>query len=133
FPSLPGGFRAVQLPDPKVKSDFLEVFGRPERVIACECERTVEPNMAQALHLMNSDFVQNKIASDKGRLARLLAAKKSDDEIIEELYLVTFSRPPTPAERERAAKSVAAAPGKKEGFEDLLWALLNSREFLFNH
>ena len=89
--------------------------------------------MAQALHLMNSDFVQNKVATDGGRIAKLLEAKKSDSEIVEELYLIAFSRLPTPEERERAELAIAAAPNRKEGLEDLLWALLNSREFLFIH
>ena len=133
FPNLPAGVRAVQLPDPGVASAFLDVFGRPERQITCECERSPEPNMAQALHLMNGDYLQNKIAAPEGRIAKLLAAKKSDDEIVEELYLVTFSRTPTPDEITRARLSVLASPNKKEGFEDLLWALLNSREFLFKH
>jgi hypothetical protein len=133
FPNLPAGKRAVQLPDPGVNSYFLDTFGRPARVVVCECERTAEPNMAQALHLMNSDYVQNKVAAGDGRIAKLLAAKKSDEEMVEELYLVTFSRPPSPEEQARALLSVAKAPSKKEGLEDLLWALLNSREFLFKH
>jgi hypothetical protein len=133
FPNLPAGMRAVQLPDPNVQNYFLDTFGRPPRQITCECERTAEPNMAQALHLMNSDFVQNKVASGSGRVAKLLAAKKSDEEIVDELYLVTFSRVPSPDERTKAILTVSQAPNKKEGFEDLLWALLNSREFVFKH
>lgn len=133
FPNLPAGMRAVQLPDPNVQNYFLDTFGRPPRVITCECERSAEPNMAQALHLMNSDFVQNKIAAKNGRIAKLLEAKKSDPEIVEELYLSTFSRPPTSAESTRAVEIINQAPNKKEGCEDLLWALLNSREFLFKH
>lgn len=133
FGNLPLGLRAVQLPDPRIDNYFLDTFGRPGREIVCECERTAEPNMAQALHLMNSDFVQNKVASGTGRLARLLEAGTGDDEIIEELYLATFSRPPTAEERGRARLAVALAPARKEGFEDLLWALLNSREFLLKH
>jgi hypothetical protein len=133
FPSLPQGMRAVQLPDTAVQSYFLDTFGRPPRSIVCECERSVEPNMAQALHLMNSDFVQNKITAGNGRLAKLLEAKKSDKEIVEELYLVTFSRPSTEQEAVRAQLSVTQAANRKEGFEDLLWALINSREFIFKH
>lgn len=133
FPNLPAGLKAIQLPDPGVPNYFLDTFGRPARVIACECERAAEPNMAQALHLMNSDFVQNKVASGDGRVAKLLAAKKTDEEIVEELYLVTFSRVPTLEEVTRAQLTVLQAPTKKEGFEDLLWALMNSREYLFKH
>lgn len=133
FQNLPPGIRAIQLPDPNVPHYFLDTFGRPAREITCECERAVEPNMTQALHLMNSDFVHNKVAAGNGRVAGLLAAKKPEPEIVEELYLATFSRPPTPAETEQALKLAAGAPNKKEGFEDLLWALINSREFLFKH
>jgi hypothetical protein len=133
FQNLPPGIRAIQLPDPNVPHYFLDTFGRPARQITCECERAVEPNMTQALHLMNSDFVHNKVAAGDGRVAKLLAAKKPEPEIVEELYLVTFSRPPSAAETEKALQLVAAAPSKKEGFEDLLWALINSREFLFKH
>lgn len=133
FQSLPSGMRAIQLPDPNVPNYFLDTFGRPPRQITCECERSVEPNMAQALHLMNGDFVQSKITLKDGRLSKLLAANKKDEEMIEELYLVTFSRTPTPDETTKAVQLVAQAPNKKEGFEDLFWALLNSREFLFKH
>ena len=133
FPNLPAGMHAVQLPDPSTQNYFLDTFGRPPRQITCECERSVEPNMAQALHLMNYDFVQNIVANGIGRIARLLEAKKSDDEIVPELYLVTYCRYPTPEETARAELSVTQAPSRKEGLEDLLWALLNSREFLFKH
>lgn len=133
FPNLPAGMRAVQLPDPNVQNYFLDTFGRPPRQITCECERSAEPNMAQALHLMNSDFVQNKVASGSGRVAKLLAAKKSDEEIVEELYLVTLCRLPKPEESTRAQLGILQAPNRKEGCEDLLWALLNSREFMFKH
>jgi hypothetical protein len=133
FPNLPAGMRAVQLPDPGVQNYFLDTFGRPERTLLCECERSAEPNMAQALHLMNSDYVQAKVTSKEGRVAKLLAAEKPDAEIVEELYLVTFSRLPTPEEQAKARELVGAAPDRKEGLEDLLWALLNSREFLFKH
>jgi len=133
FPNLPAGMHAVQLPDPKVQNYFLDTFGRPLREIACECERSAEPNMAQALHLMNSDFVQNKVAAKTGRVGKLLEAKKPDDEIVQELYLATVSRPATPEEAARALQGVSLAPNKTEGFEDLLWALLNSREFMFKH
>ena len=133
FPNLPAGMRAVQLPDPKVQNYFLDTFGRPLREIACECERSAEPNMAQALHLMNSDFVQNKVAAKTGRVGKLLEAKKPDEEIVQELYLATVSRPATAEESARALQGVSQAPNKTEGFEDLLWALLNSREFMFKH
>lgn len=133
YPKLPLGTRAIQLPDSEVKSFFLETFGKPPRKITCECERTTQPNIAQAMHLMNGDFVNKKLSDNNGRIAKLFKAKKKLPEIVEELYLVTLSRPPRPAERQRALQWIAEAPNAREGVQDLLWALLNSREFLFNH
>ena len=133
YTGLPLGTRAIQLPDTKVRSFLLDVFGRPARQITCECERTGQPNIAQALHLLNSDFLNRKIEGTGGRLDTLLKAKAAAPALIEELYLVTLSRPPRPDELERAKKWLAESPSPREGAADLLWVLLNSREFLFNH
>lgn len=133
YAGLPLGTRAIQLPDSRVKSYLLDVFGRPARQITCECERTTQPNIAQALHLLNGDALNKKIADPKGRVEALLKAKRPLAESIEELYLVTLARPPRPDEVARARRWVAEAPTPREGLQDLLWGLLNSREFLFNH
>jgi hypothetical protein len=133
YRGLPAGTRAIQLPDPRVTSYLLDVFGRPQRVITCECERTATPNIAQALHLLNGDTLNRKIADPAGRVERLTKAKAAPEAMIEELYLVTLSRPPTPQEVARAKQWLAEAANRREGAQDLLWALLNSREFLFNH
>jgi hypothetical protein len=109
------------------------VFGRPARQITCECERTSQPNIASVLHLMNGDFLNKKIESANGRVEALLKAKAATPAVIEELYLVTLSRPPRPEEIEQATRWLAKAPTPREGVADLLWTLLNSREFLFNH
>src|SRR5438067_12625193 len=93
---LPLGTRAIQLPDSRVKSFLLDVFGRPSRQITCECERTVQPNIAQALHLLNGDFLNKKIAAPAGRLASLFKAKAPLPDIVEDLYLVAFGRSPQP-------------------------------------
>ncbi len=130
---LPAGYRAIQLPDQRVRSSFLDTFGRAQRQIACECERTGDPNVAQALNLMNGDLLNRKVADANGRLAKLIAAKKSNAEIIDELCLVTFSRPPSPDELKEFESLVAAAPSPNDGLQDLLWALLNAHEFVFNH
>lgn len=132
YQGLPLGTRAIQLPDSGVRSFFLEVFGKPARQITCECERTTQPNIAQALHLLNGDFLNKKIANDKGRLENLLKAKKDLPSIIDEIYLVTLSRPPQPEEIQRALGWIKTAPTPREGLQDLMWVLLNSREFLFN-
>ncbi|MCI0461852.1 MAG: DUF1553 domain-containing protein [Gemmataceae bacterium] len=132
YQGLPLGTRAIQLPDSEVKSFLLDTFGRPARKIVCECERTIQPNIAQALHLLNGDFLNAKIADPAGRVEKLLRAKKQLPEVIEELYLVALSRPPRPEEGERALGWIRSAPNVREGVQDLLWTLLNSREFQFN-
>jgi hypothetical protein len=133
YKGLPLGTRAIQLPDSGVKSFLLDVFGRPARQITCECERTAQPNIAQAMHLLNGQFLNKRLADPKGRIEALMKAKKPLPEIIGELYLVTLSRPARPDEVERATHWITQAGNPRDGVQDLLWALLNSREFLFNH
>jgi hypothetical protein len=129
---LPAGYRAIQLPDPRARSNFLDTFGRAQRQITCECERTGDPNIAQALHLMNGDLLNRKIADPNGRLAKFLSAQTPIPQIIDQFYLLTFSRPPTDEER-RQAETLVGSQSPKESLQDLLWALLNSHEFMFNH
>jgi hypothetical protein len=133
FPDLPRGTRAIQLPDAAVDSFFLDTFGRPPRAIACECERSAEPNIAQALSLMNGDLLNGKIGQKDGRVAHLLASHTPAAAMIRELYQVTLARAPRPMEMATARHLIYKAPRLKDGVEDLLWTLLNSREFLFNH
>jgi hypothetical protein len=132
FPGYPVGVRAGQLPDPGLKSYFLSLFGRSERVTACACERSGDVTMPQLLHLQNGESVVEKVRSGDGRLARLLRAKKADDEIVEELFLAALARPPTEAQKAAVRRELAAG-GREEVFRDLFWALLNSKEFSFNH
>jgi hypothetical protein len=133
YAGLPLGTRAIQLPDTRIKSFLLDVFGRPSRQIVCECERTVQPNIAQAMHLLNGEYLDKKISAPTGRVEKLLKAKMPLQEIVEELYLVTLSRLPRPQEVERALFWIGRAPNQCEGVQDLLWVLMNSREFLFNY
>lgn len=133
YTGLPAGTRAIQLPDPEIASFFLDTFGRPARQITCECERTVQPNIAQALHLLNGEFLNGKLAAGSGRINEMLKNKKSASEIVETLYLATLSRPPRDDEMSRATFWISNAPNIREGSQDLLWALLNSREFMFNY
>ncbi len=134
FGDYPLGWRAMQLPDANVNSYFLQTFGRPERVITCECERTAEPTMVQVLHISNGNSLNDKLQSKRNRIEQLLAAKTADDKLIEELYLSALSRPPTDDEKSRVL-GVLAEPGqdKRQVVEDLYWSVLSSREFLFNH
>jgi len=133
YPGLPPGTRAMQLPDSEVRSFFLDVFGRPARKISCECERSGQPNIAQALHLLNGDFLNRKITSSSGRIETFFKAQMPLPGVVEELYLATVSRPPRPKELEKALAWLKSATSPKDGAQDLLWVLLNSREFLFNH
>jgi hypothetical protein len=131
YPGLPLGTRAIQLPDTQVRSFLLDVFGRPARQITCECERTAQPNIAQALHLLNGDFLNKKIDAPTGRLATLLKAKASPAAIVDELYLVTLSRLPRKDEKARDLAWLAKAASAREGAQDLMWVLFNRREFQF--
>ncbi len=132
---FPPGWRAIQLPDSKVDSYFLKSFGRPERTLACECERTSEPSMAQALHVANGETVNQKLRAKGNRIEQLLAAGTPAETIVEEGYLAALSRFPTPDET-RAILEVVASAGKaglREAVEDLYWAIFSSKEFQFNH
>jgi len=133
FSGLPRGMRTIALPDESVGSYFLDVFGRPARETACECERPREANLAQALHLLNSSDIQNKVGAPPGRLAGLLKAKASDAVIADELYLAALGRSPKESEARAVLDYVAKQPDRKVGFEDAFWAILNTKEFLFNH
>ncbi len=133
FQGLPKGTRAIQLPDESVGSYFLDVFGRPSRETPCECERPKEANLAQALHLLNSPDLENKLRAPAGRIAGLVKAKTADAKIVQELYLAVYGRLPRANEMTTVMTYVAGQPDKKSAFEDLLWAMVNSKEFLFNH
>jgi hypothetical protein len=133
YAGMPLGTKAIQLPDTRVKSFLLDVFGRPSRQIVCECERTVQPNIAQAMHLLNGEFLNKKIGAATGRVEKLLKAKTPLTQVVEELYLVTLSRLPRAQEMERALYWIGRAPNQREGVQDLLWVLMNSREFMFNY
>ena len=134
FAGMPAGTKATQLPDTSFGSYFLTVFGRPESASACECERSGEANLAQSLHLLNSSEVQGKLSSGSGRAATFLKDKtKSPEENIRTLYLQVFSRQPTSDELKVAQAHHDKLENKQQAYEDILWALVNTKEFLFNH
>lgn len=134
FGGVPQAVKAVQLPDSSFNSYFLTVFGRPESTSACECERSSEANLAQSLHLLNSSEVQGKLSAAAGRAALLAADKnRSREEKIREIYLRVYSREPLADEAAVALGHLAKAKDEKLAFEDILWALVNTKEFLFNH
>ena len=132
FPSYPLGVRAIQVPDPGTDSYFLSLFGRSERTTACACERTGDVTLPQLLHLQNSDGLSNKLKTSTGRLEQLLAAQPDNNRVVDELYLCTLSRLPADPEREVVQKALEGAD-RREVFQDLFWALLNSKEFAFQH
>ena len=135
FPNYPPGFRAVQLPDAGLDSYFLKTFGRPDRIVTCECERSAEPSITQVLHLSNGDTLNTRLEEKQNRIGKLLAQNDSPDKIITEGYYSAFSRPPTGEELRRLESQVEKAKDgeKRAAFEDVYWALLSSKEFLFNH
>ncbi len=133
FDGQPLGTRAISLADPSFASTFLMTFGRPLRNNACDCARGGNPDLSQALHLVNSTTLHQKIISDNGRLAKLLKSNKPEPEVLEELYLATLSRRPHADELAAINELLREAPSRAEGLQDLLWTLLNSSEFVFNH
>lgn len=133
FQGLPEGARAVQIADGNVSNYFLRTFGRAERASVCSCEVKMEPNLGQALHLINGDATHNRIRQGKLVESELTEGKTSD-QIIDELYLRCFSRKPSDEERTQLTQAITeAGDQKREALEDIFWALLNSKEFMFNH
>lgn len=132
FTGLPLGARAVQIADGNTATYFLTTFGRATRETVCSCEVKMEPNLGQALHLINGENVHEKIKQG-GVVPRLLAAGKTPPEVVAELYLRCLSRQPTADEAAAIAEQLAGAADPRAALEDVFWALLNSREFVFNH
>ncbi len=156
FNGLPLGTKAVELPDNSFNSShyFLTVFGRPDSSSSCECERSQDASLAQSLHLLNSKSIQEKLAAKTGRAAHMVQdATRTHEEKISELYLMAFSRYPSSEElntamnylnKKQLTAATTTASDQKEGedgaadpsriaYEDIIWALLNTKEFLFNH
>lgn len=146
FANLPQGTRAVAIPDNSynVSSPFLRVFGRPEGESVCECERVQTSSLAQSLHLINAPDIKSKLTSPTGRAERLANEDKPIEAKVRELYLAAFSREPRPQELKTAVDYLTAASAadgppvdaqkaSRENFQDLIWALINTKEFLFNH
>ena len=137
FSNVASTARAIDLPHENFGSYFLDTFDRPRRVTSCECERSTGATLAQVLLLANSDEIENKVASGEGKVAKMLQNKKSDQEIIEDIYLGALSRRPTAEEQTVFTTFLAGAVTKPEerqaGLEDVLWTVVNTKEFLFTH
>ncbi len=132
FAGLPLGARAVRIPDGATSNYFLDTFGRPRREGVCTCDVQTEPNLGQALHLLNGDTVTGKIRAGQ-KVKRWLEGKKTPAWIVDELYLTCLTREPTAQERAAIAARLKDHKNPQGVLEDVFWALLNSREFLFNH
>jgi hypothetical protein len=134
FNGCPPGTRAIQTWSYKVRSHFMDAFGRPNSSTDCPCERDVKSSVVQSLHMMNSRALQDKLSSKEGRVKQLADGKATSEEIVTELYLSALNRFPTADELSAAVKVFSAEKATRQtATEDVLWALLNSPEFVFNH
>ena len=133
FNNLPLGTRAIEIPDADYPDYFLNTFAKPRRMSVCECERSPDANLAQALHTLNGDILATKISLNTGRVEKLLTEKKPHAEIVTDLYYATLCRAPLTAELAATERLLSEYPSPKECYEDLLWALINSKDFLFVH
>jgi hypothetical protein len=131
FPGLPAGTRAGQLPSPELGTHFLKIFGQPGRDTACECERGHEPKLTQALQLINGPMIATKLKAAGSRLSR--REGQPAPETVIDLYYAALSRPPSEAELKDSLVYVTESENPRQGLEDLCWALVNSKEFLFQH
>jgi hypothetical protein len=129
------GLRALQLPDTQTDSYFLKAFGRPDREKTCECERTLEPSITQVLHLANGDTINQKLAAKNSRVEKLLENQTSNDQLLEELYLSALARFPKDAEKTACLRilDTTSHTERRHAVEDVFWAVLSSKEFIFNH
>ena len=143
FTGYPAGMRAGQLPGVEAvrlrerkrsSSDtFLTLFGKPMRLLSCECERSSETTMSQAFNLVSGPEIVALLAAPGNRIDQLLSAGKTNPEIVNELYWTTLSRPPSQPESLETAARLNDAESRRAAFEDLSWALLNAKEFVFRH
>ncbi len=130
---VPLGESSVLVADANPGNRFLDLFGRPRRSSACACERRAEPTLNQVLHLINGETVEAKVRAKDSRLARLLAADTPQASIVDDLFLAAYARAPRPEEREKVLAQITGATDATVAWQDLLWAMLNSKEFLFQH
>jgi hypothetical protein len=134
FPEAPPDTGAEQVTDPHVGKDgFLDLFGRPARESSCECERRSDLSLPQALNLVNGKTISDAVADANGRVAKAVLGGRSNHDLVSELYLASLSRPPTAAELESGIKYLQDGAGRTARAQDLLWALVNSKAFLYNY
>src|SRR6185436_3532405 len=131
FPGLPAGTRAAQLPSPELGTHFLRIFGQPGRETACECERGQDPKLTQALQLINGPMITAKLQAKTSRLSKREGTPPAETVI--DFYYAALSRPPSEEELKLAMAYISESESPRQGLEDLCWALVNSKEFLFQH
>jgi hypothetical protein len=134
FPDAPPDTNAEQVTDPHVGKDgFLDLFGRPLRESSCECERRTDLSLPQALNLVNGKTISDAVADGNGRISKAILAGRPDRELLEEMYLASMSRPPSAEELAKGLKYLEAGGGRASRAQDLLWAIVNSKAFLYNY
>jgi hypothetical protein len=132
FAGLPAGASATEIPDGKTTNHFLNTFGKSTRQSVCACEVNTQPNLSQALHLINGDTVHNKIGRGKV-IQKMVKSKTPNPEIIEDIFLRCLSRSPTERELDQLMSELKSGGKRNQVLQDIFWAVLNSREFVFNH
>ena len=133
YTGQPKGTRAVDLPDPPTDNYFLKIFGQPQREMSCQCERSTESNLSQALQMINGPVVHNKLRDESGRIPQMIKTGKSNDAIIQSLYLTALARLPATEEVAVSKAHIARSTDRRQALEDIGWAILNCKEFLFQH
>ena len=132
FNGWPEGYRSIQVWDNRMPSYFFRIFGRPVRASVCECERSNQPSISQALHLLNSPEIQGKISSQRGTARHLADSPMTIDQVVDEIYLTTLSRFPTEEERTLLRQAILDDHDRRAAVEDIFWSVLNTKEFLYN-
>ncbi|MCA9041532.1 MAG: DUF1553 domain-containing protein [Planctomycetaceae bacterium] len=133
FGGMPANTRTVELVEPPGDHYFLKVFGQPQREMACECERSSDSNLSQALQMINGPVIQDKLKVETGRLQTLVKSGQEDAAIVNEIYLAAVSRRPEEVELQAALEHIKSSSDRTQALEDVAWAVLNSKEFLFQH
>jgi hypothetical protein len=138
YNGYPLGTRALQLPDGRVASLFLDSFGRPDRSVACSCERQQDSSVSQALHINNGKTLNDKLRAKNSRVEQWAAQKIDDPEAVRRVFLLALSREPSAGERQKFLALLAESAADKnltprDALEDLFWSVLSGKEFLFNH
>jgi hypothetical protein len=133
FARAPKSIHAAQLPGPASGGSFLKTFGKPDRLLTCECERSETTTLAQAFQMINGETVRKKLEATDNRIGRRLTSGVRDSDLLDEFYLSALARRPTEAERKAVVEHLGRARDRRKAWEDVVWALLNSKEFLLRH